>query len=56
MFDGGVEGEEDCRYGPEYFIIPGSMHGLWGWRGWFKSVFGASQSSCLIRQSNELAT
>ena len=31
-FDG-VVGEEACRYGPHYFIIAGSMQGLWGWQG-----------------------
>lgn len=48
MFDGGVAGEEGCRYRPDYFIIPGSMHGLWGWQEWLKSVLHASQISCLL--------
>ena len=37
-FDG-VVGEEACRYGPHYFIIAGSMQGLWGWQGRVKLCF-----------------
>lgn len=55
MSDGGIVGKEACRYGPDYFIISGSMHGLWGRQGRLKPVLCVLQGSCLSRQSNELA-